>query len=316
MDALWIMLKNVMVFVALAIPGYLLVKTKELTQAQSGALSKLLMYVGMPFLILKSTLNVSFNGELLKIVLLSAGIGIAYTFLWIFLSKPFTKMEKNESTRGVMRFCAVFTNNGFLGIPLAQVVFPDKPLVMTCLIIINIITNAIMYTVGVFMISRDKSTISAKKAVFNPVLIAFVIGLIFNVLGVKSYVPEIVDYAGHLGGLVTPLSMIILGMKLGSVKILPMFTSWKTYFVSALKLVVVPAIAVAIGFALKGAFTFGEDLILGLFVSFAMPTAALATTFADCYGGDVDNAVSFTLGTTILSIAVIPLFYWVVVALL
>ena len=316
MDALITMFRNVIVFVLLAVPGAVLVKTKMLKTEQTHTLSKLLLYVGMPFLILKSTLNVSFNGELLKIVLLSAGIGVAYTFLWIFLSKPFTKMEKNESTRGVMRFCAVFTNNGFLGIPLAQAVFPDKPLVMTCLIIINIITNAVMYTVGVFMISRDKSTISAKKAVFNPVLIAFVIGLILNVLGVQSYVPEIVSYAGHLGGLVTPLSMIILGMKLGSVKILPMFTSWKTYFVSALKLVVVPAVAVAIGFALKGAFTFGEDLILGLFVSFAMPTAALATTFADCYGGDVDNAVSFTLGTTILSIAVIPLLYWVVVALL
>ena len=316
MDALITMFRNVIVFVLLAVPGAVLVKTKMLKTEQTHTLSKLLLYVGMPFLILKSTLNVSFNGELLKIVLLSAGIGVAYTFLWIFLSKPFTKMEKNESTRGVMRFCAVFTNNGFLGIPLAQAVFPDKPLVMTCLIIINIITNAVMYTVGVFMISRDKSTISAKKAVFNPVLIAFVIGLILNVLGVKSYVPEVVDYAGYLGGLVTPLSMIILGMKLGSVKILPMFTSWKTYFVSALKLVVVPAVAVAIGFALKGAFTFGEDLILGLFVSFAMPTAALATTFADCYGGDVDNAVSFTLGTTILSIAVIPLLYWVVVALL
>ena len=316
MDALITMFRNVIVFVLLAVPGAVLVKTKMLKTEQTHTLSKLLLYVGMPFLILKSTLNVSFNGELLKIVLLSAGIGVAYTFLWIFLSKPFTKMEKNDSTRGVMRFCAVFTNNGFLGIPLAQAVFPDKPLVMTCLIIINIITNAVMYTVGVFMISRDKSTISAKKAVFNPVLIAFVIGLILNVLGVQSYVPEIVSYAGHLGSLVTPLSMIILGMKLGSVKILPMFTSWKTYFVSALKLVVVPAVAVAIGFALKGAFTFGEDLILGLFVSFAMPTAALATTFADCYGGDVDNAVSFTLGTTILSIAVIPLLYWVVVALL
>ncbi len=316
MGALETMFRNVIVFVLLAVPGVVLVKTKILKTEQTHTLSKLLLYVGMPFLILKSTLNVSFNGELLKVVLLSAGIGVVYTFLWIFLSKPVTAMEKNDRTRGVMRFCAVFTNNGFLGIPLAVAVFPDKPLVLTCLIIINIITNAVMYTVGVFMISGDKSSVSVKKALVNPVLIAFVIGLILNVSGVKNYVPEIVDYAGHLGGLVTPLSMIILGMKLGSVKILPMFTSWKTYFVSALKLVVVPAIAVAIGFALKGVFAFGEDLILGLFVSFAMPTAALATTFADCYGGDVDNAVSFTLGTTILSIAVIPLLYWVVVALL
>ena len=45
MDALWIMLRNVIVFVALALPGYILVKTKVLKQEQSGALSKLLLSV-------------------------------------------------------------------------------------------------------------------------------------------------------------------------------------------------------------------------------------------------------------------------------
>lgn len=316
MGALETMLRNVIVFVLLAVPGVILVKTKILKSEQSGALSKVLLYVGMPFLILNSTLNVSFDGELLKVVLLAAAIGIGYTFLWIFLSKPLTGMEKNEKTRGVMRFCAVFSNNGFLGLPLAMAVFPDRPLVLTFVIIVNIITNAVMYTVGVFMISGDKSTINVKKAALNPVLIAFVIGLVCNLLGVKKYVPEVSTYAGYLGGVVTPLSMLILGMKLGDVKILSMFTSWKTYFVSAIKLVVVPALVVALAFALKGAFAFGEDLILGAFIAFAMPTAALATTFSDGYGGDVQNSVSFTLGTTILSVATIPLLYWLLVALL
>ena len=64
MDALWIMLKNVIVFVALAVPGFILVKSKMLTQAQSGALSKLLMYVGMPFLILTNIVaKIKFNKE-------------------------------------------------------------------------------------------------------------------------------------------------------------------------------------------------------------------------------------------------------------
>ena len=266
MDALITMLTNVIVFVLLAVPGVVLVKTNTLKTEQSGVLSKVLLYVGMPFLILNSTMGVSFDSEFLKMVLISAAIGVGYTFLCIFLSKPATAME--TKTQGMMRFCSVFTNNGFLGIPLAAAVFPNRPLVMTCLIIINIITNAVMYTVGEFMISGDKSTVSVKKAVFNPVLIAFVIGLLLNLSGVKAYVPQISTYAGYLGGLVTPLSMLILGMKLGGVKILPMFTSWKTYFVSALKLVVMPAIIVALAFTVRSVFSFGDDLILGVFVSF------------------------------------------------
>ena len=320
MDALITMLINVIVFVLLAVPGVVLVKTKILKSEQSGVLSKVLLYVGMPFLILKSTMDVSFDSEFLKLVLVSAAIGVGYTFLCIFLSKPATAMEKNAKTQGMMRFCSVFTNNGFLGIPLAAAVFAGRPLVMTCLIIINIITNAIMYTVGVFLISGDKSNVSVKKAFFNPVLIAFVIGLLINLTGLKTGSPKafgyMISYAGYLGNLVTPLSMLILGMKLGGVKILPMFTSWKTYYVSALKLVVVPAIIVALAFAVRSVFTFGDDLILGVFVSYALPTAALATTFSDSFGGDVENAVSFTLGTTILSIATIPLVYWLLIAIL
>lgn len=316
MDALIVMVRNVLVFMLLAVPGLILVKTKILKTEHSGVLSKVLLYIGMPFLILNSTLNVSFDKALLKIVLISAVIGVGYTMLWFFLSKPCALMEKEEKTRGMMRFCAVFTNNGFLGIPLATAVFPAQPLVLTCVIIINIITNAIMYTLGVFLISGDKSRMSIKKAFFNPVLVAFAIGLVLNLIGVKSFLPEVSTYANYLGSLVTPLSMLILGIKLGGVPIKPMFTSWKMYYVSAIKLVIMPAVIVAIAFLLDALFAVGSDLILGVFVAFAMPTAALATTFADSYGGDMDNAVSFTLGSTILSVGTIPLLYWLLIAIL
>ena len=62
-DAFFIMLRNVLVFVLLAIPGFLLVKLGFIKAKESGILSKLLTYVGMPFLILASTLNVSFYGN-------------------------------------------------------------------------------------------------------------------------------------------------------------------------------------------------------------------------------------------------------------
>ncbi len=317
MTALEIMLRNVIVFVLLAVPGVVLVKTKILKTEQSGVLSKVLMYIGMPFLILNSTLNVSFDGELLTTVLISAAFGVGYTMVCFFLSKPFTAMEKEEKTRGMMRFCSIFTNNGFLGIPLASAVFASQPLVLTCVIIINIITNALMYTLGIFLISGDKSTISLKKAFLNPVLIAFAVGLVCNLLGVKGYVPEISTYAGYLGNVVTPLSMLILGIKLGGVSLKPMFGNWKTYYVSAIKLVAVPAVVIALAFLLHSFWTaVSEEIILGLFVSFALPTAALATTFADGYDGDTENAVSFTLGTTLLSVATIPLLYWLLITIL
>ena len=309
-----LMLRNVIVFVALALPGFILVKSGELKQEQSGALSKLLMYVGMPFLILTSTINnITFNKNLLATIGVVAAIGVAYTLVMFFVSQPLTAMERAEKTRGMMRFSAVFANNGFLGIPLAMTVFGAGSRVLMVVIIINIITNILMYTLGIYLISGDKSTMSLKKAFLNPVLIAFVIGVILNLLKVKEHVPEVATYSTHFSNIVTPISMTILGMKMGGVKFLSLFKSWKTYYVSALRLVVYPVAIVGVLFAVKGIFTgslVNSDMIIGVFIAFAMPTAGLASTFSDRFDGDTQNAVAFTLGTTILSIVSIPVLYW------
>ena len=78
-EAFFIMLRNVVVFVLLAIPGFLLVKLGFIKEKESGVLSKLLTYVGMPFLILSSTLNVSFSGKFTQNIVIVGVIGVAFT---------------------------------------------------------------------------------------------------------------------------------------------------------------------------------------------------------------------------------------------
>lgn len=315
MDALWIMLKNVIVFVLLAVPGYLLVKTKILKGKESAALSKMLTYVGMPFLILSSTLNVTFNGEFTKSIILVGVIGILFTVATFFLSAFLVKKGDEAKKQGMMRFCMVFSNNGFLGIPLAKAVFGDAPCV-TYLIILNIITNVMMFTLGIYLISGDKQAISFKKAFLSPVLIAFILGIALNLLNVKAYVPEISTYSTHFSNIVTPISMTILGIKMAEVNFPSLFTKWQTYFVSSVKLVAFPVAGVAFMFLLKLLLNVNADMILGFFVAFAMPTAGLASTFSDQHDGDTENAVAFTLGSTIFSVATIPVLYWVLSMLL
>ena len=72
MDAFIPMLKNTLLFVALAIPGYLLVKIKLLKQQDSAVLSNLLTYIGLPFMIFSGTIGVSFNADTLTNIGISA----------------------------------------------------------------------------------------------------------------------------------------------------------------------------------------------------------------------------------------------------
>ena len=313
METLFIMLKNVIIFVLLAVPGYLLVSRKMLGQKESGTLSKLLTNVGMPFLILSSTLKLEFSGDFTRSIILVAIIGVVFNVGMFFLSGLVVRGEKDAKRRGMMRFCMVFANNGFIGIPLARAVFGEASAVMAYLIILNIITNVLMFTLGVYRVSGDKNTINVKKAVLNPVLISFIIGIILNLAGVSAKVPEIQTYATHFSGIVTPLSMVILGMKLAGVEMGRLFSSWRMYYVSAIRLAVFPTVGVALMFLLHTipALALSADTVIAFFVAFAMPTAGLASAFSDQYSGDTENAVIFTLGTTIVSVATIPVFYWV-----
>ena len=313
MEEFMIMLRNVLIFVALAIPGFLLVKGKLLQPAQSGVLSKLLMYLGLPFMIFSGVVkNLTFDGSSLLMLAVVAVIGLAVVLGMFFVSTPLVKMEKNTKTAGMMRFCSVFANNGFLGIPLAVAVFGGDSPVFTVLIVLNIFNNVLMYTLGAYLTTGDKKNISFKKAFINPVMIAFVLGCVCNLLGVVKYVPEVKTFSDHFSGIVTPISMTVIGMKLGAISFKTLFSSQKLYYVSFVKLILFPVAVTAAIFALK-LLPLSLDwtsIILGVFVAFSMPTAGLAATFADEFGGDTENAVIFTLGSTVLSVLTIPTLYW------
>ena len=306
-----IMLRNVLLFSALAIPGYIMVKGGLVKAEQSGVLSKLLMYIGMPFMIISGTVNnLVLSGELIAQLLIVAAVGLGYVLALFFLTKPLVAPEKNEKTRAIMRFSSIFANNGFLGLPLAIAVFGRNSRVFTLLIVLNIINNLLLYTLGTYLISGDKKNMSIKKALLNPVLIGFAAGIVMNLLDVKSLVPEVVTFSDHFSSIVTPISMTVLGMKLATVKLSSLFTSKRNYYVSALKLIVSPLVIVGILLASKLLFSVSNDVILAFFVAFAMPTAGLASTFTDIYNGDIENAVVFTLGSTIFSIVTIPILFW------
>ena len=318
MSAFIPMLKNVVLFVLLAVPGYILVKSKLLKQEQSGVLSKILMYVGMPFLILSGTLGISFDKETVTGMMVSAILGVVFTLVFFFLSLPLSKVKPVESSgelwnkkrQGIIRFSQIFANNGFLGLPLAAAVFGTTSPVFTYLVVLNIINNVFIYSLGTYLISGDKRTMNIKSILLNPVLLSFLVGIILNILEVPKYIPELVAFSDHFKNLVTPISMLILGMKLAGIKISSIFRSKGLYYVSSIKLVLIPAISVVLTYLFTMIVTLDSvSVILAMFVAFSMPVAGLATAFADRYDGDMENAVIYPLGTTILSILTIPVLY-------
>ena len=310
--ALFVMLKNVLMFVLLAVPGYVMARTGALKQEASAPLSRLLMNVGLPFLVLSGTADkLELTGEVALEFLLVFLLGAAFLALTAHLSRPLTAGEKDVRVRGMMRFAAVFNNNGFLGVPLAAAVFGSGR-VLTLVVILNVVNNVLMNTLGVYLVTGDKSSMKPKKALLNPVLIAFLLGILLNLLKVRERVPEAMTYCNYFSGIVTPVSMTVIGVKLASVRFRELFTGRRVWYVSFLRLILFPALAVGAAFLARLLFpggTVDADWIRAAFIGFSMPTAALATAFADEFQGDADGAVKYTLGTTVWSALTIPLLY-------
>ena len=89
----------------------------------------------------------------------------------------------------------IFANSGFLGIPLASAVFGSNSPIVIHIILLNILSNILMFTVGVYLISGDAGHVRIKNALLNPVLLAFILGIALNLctlivnkpIGVKYY---------------------------------------------------------------------------------------------------------------------------------
>jgi len=312
METFFVMGKNVLLFVALALPGFFLVKGKILKEEHSGILSLFLMKIAFPMMIFHGTVTkIQLTGATFGSVATGAVIALLGLSLSALLAVLLTGGIRDEKRRGMMRFCANIPNNGFLGIPLGLAVFGGDSPVMAPLISINIITTVFLYTVGIYFVSGDKGAISPKKALLSPALLSFVAGIVVNLSGLGELVPEIGTFAGHFSAMVTPLSMTVLGMKMAAAGWKRVFTGGHLPAVSLMKLILFPAVVLGLLLCLRPLLPsiLTREIMLAAFVSFAMPTAGLAPTLADTYGGSVDEAVSATMGTTLLSIATIPLLY-------
>ena len=310
MQEFLIMLKNVIMFVLLAIPGYIAVKTKLFKSSDSTILSKIVLYVAVPFFIISSTLNIDLNGEKLVKFLVFAIIFVIIIFALFFLSKPFAKDEKNAGEKGLLRFCIIFSNNGFLGLPLAEAIFGgSNPDVIAYLVVVNVVNNILLIVMGSYMISGEKKHISAKGILTSPVLIAFVIGIILNLIDINSLLPEVAIYSNYLKNLVTPLSMTILGMNFAGISILKLFKNKKVYYVSIIKLLIFPIIVMSILLIINIFAPIENSILMAVFIGLATPTASLATSLADRFNVGIENATLFVLGSTLFSVVSLPILY-------
>ena len=287
-----ILLQQTIIMFLLMMIGLLLSRRGMITEQGSRDLSNVLLYAVIPCVILRSYMS-EFSVDKLRamgisaviaVIAFVASIGVAYL-----------------TRHRIENFAVTFGNAGFIGIPLVTAVFGAEAAFYV--VSYSTLVNLLQWTYGIVIISGKKETINLKMVFVNPVFISMVIGLILFVA--QPTLPSVVTGTiGYIADANTALAMIILGFYLSKVRLRDLFASARLYVVSAVRLLVVPAVTVLI--FLLFPFARGEITLITL-IAAATPVASSTAIFAQKFDQDYRQAVSYVCLSTILSVATLPL---------
>ena len=277
-------------------------KRKIITDEINTGLSEILVRICLPMLILSSFL-VSYD-EQVKINVYKSFLYSSLIFLLtIIISYIFVLPVKGEK-KGILHFANIFTNTGFMGIPLLQMIYGPEGVIYGASY--NVIFNLFLWTYGLalFKGSDSKESIFKKitSSLMNSCILALSIGLIVLTFSLK--VPEVIASTAKLvGGLTGPLSMLIVGVYVSKINFKEYLKDWTVLYGILTKLIIIPVVAILIS-----KFLWDINLILkSILIQVAMPTATLGSIFAQKYDKLPDYTTVLIMIITICSVITIPI---------
>ncbi len=298
----FVTLSAVAVMLLYAVPGWVLVKSKAVGQSQIPAFSKLLVYVCQPCLTVYSFKHAQPGFESAKnliicfiiTILLQLGLILVYFILF--------KRKRQDIIWRVVNLAAVMSNCGFLGVPLLEALLPEHPEALAYSSVFSISMNLVGWSVGMYILSLDKSYIRPKKMLINPATVGLAIALPIYIFGIT--LPSQLDtMLTLLGRMSTPLCMLVMGMRLATVPVKNIFSDWRQYFAVSLNQLVYPLLAFAILFFIPIDTTLKQTIV----ILCACPVASMVQNYAEILGKGSDKAANMVLLGTMLSIITVPL---------
>ena len=289
-----ILLKRLLVMFIFMGIGTFLYKRKYITEEGSKTLGNILIRLVLPCVIINGFITER-SVEKLQRLGLSALLAVVLLLLSVVISKLTFRKD------GIAVFAASFSNPGFFGIPLILAVLSGEAVFYVAPFIACL--NIGQWTYGVKQLKGEEYHADAKSILLSPFMIALAVGLLLFCGNIP--VPEVAkDVISSAAGLNTPIAMMVNGVYLAKVDLKKMVTRKKAYGVSAIRLLVVPAISALILMLVPNTYL---DLKLAILIATACPVGSNVAVYAQLHGKDYGYAVETVVMSTILSVISIPL---------
>ena len=300
---------SIIPIIAIIVLGYILQVRGWFGDAFGPNLSRLIMNVALPASIFVSVMKyltldklISLSGGLLyTFVAFILGYIVAYIAVMVFKVRP--------GRRGTMINTFVNANTIFIGLPLNVALFGDQALPY---FLIYYITNTIStWTLGVYLMTSDSKSGQSKetskfdwKKLLPAPLVGFLVALLFLILRIS--IPDFAtNTLTYVGNIVTPLSLIYIGIVLAKAGLKTITFDKDTIVTLVGRFILAPLIMLLV---LK---FFAPNMETVEFKTFmiqsATPALAVLPILANQGKGDVEFSTNVVTLSTVLFIVVIPI---------
>ena len=300
-----VVISSVIILFILIFLGFFIGKRGIINKEYTPDLSRFVIEITMPVTVFCSIIaqdSVGLLHEIWQMMVLAAVFHFGTMCIGLLVVK-IGRIPERE--RGIWIFNFMFSNNGFMGLPLALAIFGNDGLFMMA--ICNVVSNLLIFSVGLKLVTKHypvKEKINIRKMFVNNINIAVVIGFIFYLgqFPVPDVVVRLLDYISNI---TAGFSMIVVGLSLSRMNIKGVFMNRKLFIMTALRLIGIPLLCIGVFRLLP--IRIPELLYMTLILTAALPSASSQTMLAEQYGTNVQDAGRSVFLTTLFSVITIPI---------
>jgi len=304
-------LSSIIPIVFLIVLGFILHEKQFLTKGLDRNLTFLVMNVALPasvFLSVVNNLTVKTLEELAKPLAIGL-LAFAANYLISYVLMRLVRVPRGR--RGVFLNTIVNANTIFIGMPLNQALFGTEA--VSYFLVYYVLNALSTWTIGSVLIARDSRTEQASggkmnlKQILSPPILGLLAAIPVLLLGLHLPKP-ITGSLSYLGSLVTPLSLLYIGIVLSEAGLKSVRFDKDTIVALLGKFVLSPCLMAA-ALLLAGSFGIALPSLLKntMIVQAAVPALTVLPILAGDADGDVEYATNVVVTSTILFVIVIPI---------
>ena len=297
------MLTVMMTLFAIVIVGYMAGKLGYLGGDFDRQLSRLVINITGPALILSSAMTGTLPDRrfILPLLLISVITYAILTGAAFLLPRYMTKKKADE---GAIGFALMFGNVGFMGYPVVASIFGHEAVFYAA--VLNVVNTFAVFTIGTILIT-GKSEVEGshfqKKVLYSTPMLAAYLTMAIVALEINN-IPEVISQPlTMLGNITVPAALLIIGSSMSNLPLRSLLGNGSVYATTLMRLVVVPLAM----YYLCRTLGFSETVVNINTVVIAMPVATYGTILCLRHEKDASLMTEVTFITTLCSMLTIPL---------